>query len=159
MPDSVCVPATVFRLSTRLVGAPDVTRTIDVLSTQTLQDLHWALQTAHGWEDDHLYAFWLKGRYWANDGSEYVDPLSAATPGPLDAFSGRPARKSAAAQLQRLKIKRGQRIAYVFDFGDEWRVDLLVKSIVAPDGGEYPRIIERGAEAPPQYPDWEEEAA
>jgi hypothetical protein len=53
IPDSLRVPAIVFRLTTRLVGAPDVTRTIDVLSTQTLHDLHAALQAAHGWDDDH----------------------------------------------------------------------------------------------------------
>jgi hypothetical protein len=151
--------AIVLRFTTRLVGAPDVTRTIDVLSTQTLHDLHSTLRYAHDWDDDHLYSFWLKGRYWANDGSEYTDPRHAATPGPLDAYSGRPPRKSAAVQLRRLRLKPGQRIAYVFDFGDEWRIDLRLKIIVASDGGVYPRIIERGAEAPPQYPDWDEDAA
>jgi hypothetical protein len=159
MRDRVVMPAVALRFTTRLVGVPSVTRTIDVLSTQTLHDLHRALQDAHDWDDDHLYAFWLKGRYWANDGSEYAHPLHAATPGPLDAYALRPRRKSATVQLQRLRLKPGQRIAYVFDFGDEWRIDLRLKTIGAPSEGAYPRIIERGAEAPPQYPDWDEDAA
>jgi hypothetical protein len=153
------VPATAVRFTTRLVGAPGVTRTIDVLSTQRLHDLHLALRDAHGWDDDHLYAFWLKGRYWANDGSEYTHPLHADTPGPADPYTGNPLPRDAAAQLQRLRLKLGQRIAYVFDFGDEWRIDLRVKTVVAPEEGVYPRIIESGAEAPPQYPDWDEDAA
>jgi Plasmid pRiA4b ORF-3-like protein len=56
-------------LGTRLVAVPAVTRTIALLAAQTLDDLHHAIRNAHGWDDDHLYSFWLTGRYWADDGS------------------------------------------------------------------------------------------
>ena len=97
--------------------------------------------------------------YWANDGSEYTHPSHAATSGPFDAYTDRASRKSANVQLRRLGLRPGQRIVYVFDFGDEWRVDLRLKTIVAPEECAYPRIVARGAEAPPQYPGWDEDAA
>jgi hypothetical protein len=41
------------------------------------------------------------------------------------------------------------------DFGDEWRVRLLVRQITADDGKPYPRLLESIGAAPPQYPDYE----
>ena len=45
-------------------------------SDQTLAVLHGALRTAFGWDEDHLYAFWLTGEFWARDGTEYVHPFA-----------------------------------------------------------------------------------
>src|SRR5215207_6843723 len=45
-----------------LVGFGDVRRSIAVRQDLTLVDLHYALQSAFGWDDDHLYAFWLEDR-------------------------------------------------------------------------------------------------
>jgi hypothetical protein len=46
----------------------------------------------------------------------------------------------------------------LFDYGDEWRVEIEVKEIR--DAGEEsdPRILESIGEAPPQYPPDEDEA-
>lgn len=63
---------------------------------------------------------------------------------------------SAEIHLSRLKLKKGQRIAYLFDFGDEWRVRLTVRHIIADDGEPYPRVLESVGDAPPQYPDYED---
>jgi hypothetical protein len=41
----------------------------------------------------------------------------------------------------------------VFDFGDEWRVLLTLKTIRADDGQLYPLVLATVGEAPPQYPD------
>lgn len=38
-----------------------VSRTIEVRSYQTLEDLHLAIQRAYRWDDDHLYSFYLNG--------------------------------------------------------------------------------------------------
>jgi hypothetical protein len=51
---------------------------------------------------------------------------------------------SAEIRLGRLKLKMGQRIAYLFDFGDEWRVRLTVREITAVDGQPCPRAEMRG---------------
>ena len=145
-----------YLFATRLVAVPTVTRTIALLADQTLDDLHHAVRDAHGWDDDHLYAFWLMGRYWADDGSEYTHPLHAEMPDVLAAYTGAAPKKSAAIPLARLRLKPGQRIAYVFDFGGEWRVDIRLSRIAAAGEGPHPRIVEADGDAPPQYPHWDD---
>jgi hypothetical protein len=150
-----------FVFSARLDGWKGVRRTIAVRVDQTLAVLHDALRAAFDWDDDHLYAFWLGGKFWAREGTEYVHPFALE----FDPFAGwdlpmgAPIRESAEQRLDRLGLIKGQRIAYVFDFGDEWRVRLTLREIVADDAGEYPRILESVGDAPPQYPDYEEDAA
>jgi Plasmid pRiA4b ORF-3-like protein len=134
----------IFR--TRLVGWKGVTRTVAVRSDQTLVDLHGILQAAYGWADDHLYSFWLDGRFWGDDESEYTRP---------DWLE--PEQRSARVKLSRLGLAAGQRIAYVFDFGDEWRVALTLAKVEPSGDGAYPRIVASRGEAPPQYPDYEDE--
>lgn len=71
-------------------------------------------------------------------------------------FGGDSEAHSAEARLDSLALEKGQRIAYVFDFGDEWRVRLTVREITSGDGGTYPRILASTGEAPPQYPEYDE---
>jgi len=129
----------------QLVGCADVRRVIAVRDDLTLVDLHYALQSAFGWDDDHLYAFWLDGRFWTSTDEHFTRPcatLGAAAP---------PAGRSAAIRLDRLGLAAGDRIAYVFDFGDEWRVTLRVRDLTADDGRPSPRLLESAGVAPPQY--------
>jgi hypothetical protein len=126
-----------------LVGFRGVRRTIGVRDDLTLVDLHYALQSAFGWDDDHLYAFWLRGGFWASDTDHYVHPHHAATSDPLG--------HSACAALGGLGLRAGQRLSYVFDFAREWRVDITVRDL-RPDGERRsPRLLESAGAAPPQY--------
>lgn len=152
-----CTPRQVYVLRADLIGFRGVRRTIAVRADQTLVDVHDALQSAFGWDDDHLYSFWLKGTFWARDGSEYTHPFHAEQPNPLGPFAIGPAPRSATARLDRLRLSKGQRIAYLFDFGDEWRVTLTVRDVTTDDGLSYPRLVEATGEAPPQYPEYDDE--
>jgi hypothetical protein len=121
-----------------------VSARIAVASHEHLTALHDAIQQAFGWGDDHLYSFWLDGRFWGDDRAEYVRP-------------GTPDSKNATADLplEELSLDVGAKIAYVFDYGDEWRVTLTVRDRL--DGGEpMRRVIERRGAAPPQYPPLED---
>ena len=60
--------------------------------------------------------------------------------------------RSARVRLGDLGLQPGQKIAYVFGFGDEWRVQLTIARVDADDGGAYPRLLESIGEAPPQSP-------
>jgi hypothetical protein len=146
----------VYVLRAALVGAPGVHRVIALRSDQTLVDVHNALQIAFGWDDDHLYSFWLSGKFWDRHGSEYTHPWHAAQPNLLGSFAVGPVAKSADTRLSQLKLIKGQRIAYLFDFGDEWRVTLTVRAIQADDSERYPRLLEARGEAPPQYPEYDD---
>lgn len=111
----------------------------------TLVDLHYALQSAFGWDDDHLYSFWLDGSFWASDDEHYTHPYQAAS---VD-----PPANSACACLRDLGLSEGLQIAYEFDFERHWRVVLELREIRPSSGTAVARCIEREGVAPPQYPD------
>lgn len=150
------MPKQVYVFAAGLVGFPGVRRTVAVRSDQTLVDLHDALRFAFEWDDDHLYSFWLDGKFWSRTGDEYTHPWHAAEPNPLEGFVIGPSPRSAEVRLDRIELTKGQRIAYVFDFGDEWRLRLTLRQVTDDDGQQYPRLLKSVGDAPPQYPDYEE---
>lgn len=131
----------VFR--SELVGVEGVHRTIAVRDDLTLVDVHYALQSAFGWDDDQLYSFWLGGSFWASDDDHYTHPYHAAS---VD-----PPGRSACTPLRELALREGQRIAYVFDFGRECRVALELCEIYAGGGRAVARCIERVGSSPPRH--------
>lgn len=132
----------------KLENAPRVSAWVAVRDDQDLIALHAAIQKAFGWEDDHLYSFWLDGRFWGDRDAEYTRPDA------LEEFDD--PVMTADAALASLSLEAGSRIAYVFDFGDEWRVRLTLRGTEDDDGGDYPRVVRRLGEAPPQYPDYDD---
>lgn len=128
-----------------LLNARGVRAALAVGADQPLSALHDAIQQAFGWYDDHLYSFWLDGVFWGDR------ELELTTPDAPDE-----AARTADAPLAELGLAVGDRLAYVFDFGDEWRVLLTLRESTEPDGGDYPRVLEREGNAPPQYPAAEE---
>jgi hypothetical protein len=62
--------------------------------------------------------------------------------------------RSARVQIGGLGLHSRQKIAYIFDFGDEWRVRLSLREMRP--GGET-GILDRKGEAPPQYSVYEDE--
>jgi hypothetical protein len=138
----------IFRAA--LVGFRGVSRKLAVRGDETLADLHQVLQFAFDWGDDHLYSFWLSGTFWDRQpGTEYT----CSTPWP------EPGERDARVRLDRLGLQVGQKIAYVFDFGDEWRVRLSLIEIRPVGTKPCPPILESRGEAPPQYGYDDEELA
>jgi Plasmid pRiA4b ORF-3-like protein len=62
------MPKQVYVLKADLVGFRGIHRTIAIRSDQTLVDVHYALQAAFDWDDDHLYSFWPDGEFYPRDG-------------------------------------------------------------------------------------------
>jgi hypothetical protein len=131
-------------LEAELEGFEEVRRVIAVREDLTLVDLHYALQSAFGWDDDHLYAFWVGADCWSSEDGRYTHPCGSIAPGG--------AGHSAAIALDRLVLAPGGRLSYVFGFEREWRVRLHVEGLVADDGRPSPRLLESAGAAPPQYP-------
>ncbi|MHB1413854.1 MAG: plasmid pRiA4b ORF-3 family protein [Chloroflexota bacterium] len=143
--DPSAPPATVFRFKVSLTYQKDIWRKIEVRSDQTLEALHYAIQDAFGWDDDHLYAFFMSGKAWDRS-TEYVRPEARGF-----------GERGANVRLDRLELLPRKRFLYIFDFGDEWRHDIRVEKADLPPDGDYPRIIEEHGEAPPQYPGMDED--
>ncbi len=104
------VAKVVYEFDARLVGWSGVRRTIGVRSDQTFVYLHRALQLAFGWDDDHLYTFWLGTKFWPRAGTEFCDPFSFENPSPLGAFFAgeRPRKRSAVTRIDRARLLRGE---------------------------------------------------
>ena len=65
-----------------LPGSGRVWRKIEMRATQTLDDLHAAIQDAFEFDSDHLYSFFMSGRAWDQD-SEYCLPEEVDFSGPV----------------------------------------------------------------------------
>lgn len=124
---------------------PEVWRDIELAEDNTLEDLHLKFQLAYGWADDHLYSFFLSGQAW-DDHSEIASPWSEAS------------LHTHQVQIGQLDLSEGQTFLYLFDYGDNHEFDVTVLKInqLAPKA-DYPRIVDFHGEAPPQYPDIDEE--
>ncbi len=122
-----------------------VWRELELLESQTLHDLHLAIQDAFELDDDHLYAFYLNNRAF-DDQFDY--------PGP---GSDRSSRRAETARLDSLELKLKKRFLYLFDFGDELQHEVqLVRYAEPVPETSYPKLRAGEGEPPPQYPDWDD---
>src|SRR5688572_3309296 len=105
---------------------PRVWRALRVPSTLSLADLHRAIQIVMGWDDYHLHVFEVAGREYGprpeeEGGDEDEETLEAD-----DTWAGEDSDITVAEAFTR----GDGRIAYVYDFGDEWRLDIRRTAIV-----------------------------
>lgn len=136
-----------FRVKVSLQWDRRIWRVIEMLDNQTLEDLHLAIQDAFNWDNDHLYAFFLSGQAW--------DRLTEIS-GPFGDDAEPPTTDE--ITLGELELRPKQRFLYLFDFGDQLGHEIEVVDafpVTAPKG--FPRLVESHGEAPPQYPEWNEE--
>ena len=153
-------PISTFRV--RILGgflAPEdvraVWREIEVAANQTLADLGEAIPLAFSFDDPHLWSFFLSGQAW-DPASEY------ALDSQPDPFSGRRARAARRVQIRDVPLPGAsgkKEFLFLFDFGDEWHfgVKLVRLSPTVEPGVRYPRVVAQQGEAPPQYPELEDE--
>jgi hypothetical protein len=119
-------------------------RKIAVPSTVSLEDLAGSILSAFNFDNDHLYEFIFKNRYGITERivHPYVDNDALCT---TDCVIGE------------LPIYKGMELTFRFDFGDDWRFQLLVESILSNDSSySEPTVIEQKGEPPEQYPDWDD---
>jgi hypothetical protein len=128
---------TVHRVKVSLYGAkPPVWRRLEIPSAMPLNLVHAVLQVAFDWDDYHLHAFeTVCGEF-----------------GPPDADDGWTERlDEASAALAQVAGAERAKVVYSYDFGDDWRHDIVVEKIVPADPGvAYPRCTGGRREAPPE---------
>jgi hypothetical protein len=124
-----------------------VWREIEISEDQTLVTLHEAIQRAFQWYDDHLYTFFMSGREWDRSSVTYTEPESLKEIGEYY-----PNEKSAYVKIRNLNLNVGQKIAYVYDFGDNLSLSLIVRRISRADPEvKYPRVTVLRGFSPEQY--------
>lgn len=117
---------------------PPIWRRIRVPESFTLHQLHRVLQIVFSRLDYHLYSFDVDGR-------EFQSPDPEAEYETEDATTTR---------LRDLKLGAASHFTYVYDFGDDWRHDVVVERLLPmpPEHGPdwSPRLISGERAAPPE---------
>jgi hypothetical protein len=129
--------------------ALEVWREVELRADQTLADLGEVIPSAFGFDDDHPWSFFLSGKPW-DRASEY-----ARMPDP-DLMTG--ARPRGADRLRVGDAPIGREFLFLFDYGDEWHFGVrLARTGEVEPGARYPRLVAAHGQAPPQYPELEDD--
>ena len=130
--------------------ARQIWRELELTGDQTLGDLGEAIPLAFGFDDPHLWSFFLSGKPW-DEATEY-----ALSPSPDPAGGGRRAR--AADRLRIRDVPAGKEFLFLFDYGDEWHfgVKLVGTGQQTRPDARYPRLVATDGQAPQQYPQIDE---
>ncbi len=114
---------------------PPIWRRFQVRDSTSLGTLHEIVQIVMGWEDGHMHEFvWGSTHY-----------------GPAEPELGLETRDEEKATLAKLKMKIGDVLGYVYDFGDNWLHDLELEAILPPvPGAKYPICLEGERACPPE---------
>lgn len=125
----------VLRVSIRGIDPP-IWREISVPETYTLAQLHRVLQCVFAWLDYHLYDFRIGRRRF------------------VPAVNEMPGIDTAVTTLASLGLKRGSRLVYTYDYGDDWEHDLEVVHVAReplnPRAIPMPRVLDGQRAAPPE---------
>lgn len=127
---------TVHRVKVSLYGAkPPVWRRLEIPSAMPLNLVHAVLQVAFDWHDYHLHVFeTVCGQFGSPD---------------LDDWAER--QDEAGATLAQVAGAERAKAVYIYDFGDDWRHDIVVEKIIpAEPGVAYPRCAAGRRDAPPE---------
>jgi len=118
-------------------------RVMEIDEGSTLEELHACIQNAIGFDNDHLYGFYVANSPRSQNKHWYDDRNDALGMPVIDLFP----------------LPSGKKLFYLFDFGDNWLFQ-LAKSRHKPKpmkkGVEYPRVSEAYGPNPNQYPEQEE---
>lgn len=133
-------PGGVYDFKVKLLANRRIFRTITARAEQTLADLQRFIQHAYGWDNDHLYCFYMNGR-------KYDDRYQFAC-----AYENDRPPWAAEAVIGELGLVKKHRFLYHFDYGDDHLFEIEVIDI-RPDvrEGNYPRLIDSHGKAPAQY--------
>jgi hypothetical protein len=122
-----------IKITLRGVSKPPVWRRVLVPADIRLNRLHDVIQTAMGWYDGHLHVF-------SNGWAEYGMP---------DPELGH--RDERTVRLAELLNDIGDKLRYVYDFGDDWEHDVLLEKVLPSDPGTpYPTCTAGKGACPPE---------
>ena len=117
---------------------PKIWRRIDMPLSTTLEALHEAIQMTIGWTFSHLWEFDIDGRCYGDPSFQEIDDEP-------------PIYKAKGLRLG-VVISRGvDRFVYTYDYGDNWRHDVIVEEVRDGDPDmEYPAFVDGARRCPPE---------
>jgi hypothetical protein len=135
-PRPTAAPLAVYQL--RLTFAdiePRIWRRLLVGNDITLQRLHSIIQAVGGWQDCHLHEFVIAGTRYGQAHPEWELPQ----------------QRDATAPLSTLPLAEGRTFPYVYDFGDHWKIEILLERVLPLDRERaYPLCLDGARAFPPE---------
>jgi hypothetical protein len=126
---SIATPLSIYQLRIVLRGiSPLIWRRVLVPSSITLAHLHTILQILFAWSDEHLHSFHIHGREYGSSGANTHQ-----------------------VRLSDLRLHRGERFRYVYDFGASWECDIRLEALLPRTARQvYPLCTGGKRAAPPE---------
>ena len=123
------------------VSLGKVWRWISIPASDPLSNLSRAILDAFDFDDDHLHCFRCRDRFGRAISIYHYDMREKPT--------------SDDVLVGEIPIRLCEAMVYVFDFGDDWRFNVLLEAIDPPDSQlKKAEIIESHGKAPEQYGQW-----
>lgn len=148
----------VFLFKVALDSTRSIYRNIEMLGSDTLDDLHEMIFRAFDRYDDHLYSFFLTRKAVAspNARSRYPEFMSPNMDRDDLPFRYSEKHDASAVQIDQLDLKEKDKFYYLFDYGDCWWHEITLLSVVdLPKTSGYPKIVKKVGPSPEQYDDEE----
>ena len=115
---------------------PPIWRRVLIEDDMTYESLHLIIQNLFEWQEAHLYEFVAKNRTYMD--VEFEDDL-------FESESFDVSRYIVGEDLKKV----GDKISYVYDFGDNWEHEITLEAILEKDEDEYyPKCIKGKGRGP-----------
>jgi hypothetical protein len=142
-----------FILRAAIDGQKSIYRDVEIESAKSLYRLAEAITNAFDFDFDHAFGFY-SGLTQAN--MTRVNPR-------YELFADMGEADPGALSVKKTKILQafpaiGHTLVFLFDYGDEWRFRVSLKETgTKQPKARYPRVVTIRGNAPPQYPDPDED--
>lgn len=121
-----------------------VWRVIEIPENKTLHQLHFTIQKAFGWHNDHLYSFFMSNNRMDKKG-EYTSPVDFEE-------AGENALEATKIKLKDLNLQLKKKFLYLYDFGDNLDHEIEVVGFGETDSfHKYPHLMGAFGPVPEQY--------
>ena len=117
---------------------PVIWRRVDLPVCSSLATLHDVIQATFLWENAHLFEFRIGEKVYGQ-------------PPPHDDFFDRRVHRATSLRLRALLERGISLFLYIYDFGDDWRHDVLIEQTFTGEADvDYPRFVDGKRAAPPE---------
>lgn len=122
-----------YRVRIDLNGTkPPLWRRLELASDLRLDEVHEVVQAAFGWTDSHLHQFGSGPSYYSRETEYYLCPFQAE-----EGETGIPEEQ---VRLDEVLAEKGDRLFYMYDFGDDWEHTLKLEAVL-PRDARAPRAV------------------
>ena len=139
-----------LKIQLRNITKPPVWRRVLIPSDITFHELHYIIQAAFGWYNEHLYKF--QHRPYDRDWTVEVPEEGEDFPGMMGMFGFGPEQKDARETKVGpfLRSRFLDKFVYIYDFGDDWVHDITIEEVSSNQNLLFPRCIDGKGACPPE---------